>query len=534
MYQTKNTLSQKMRRPFNSSLPKNLIALLVVSFVVRVFFAGWIELGNDEVYYWTYALFPDWSHFDHPPMVGWVIQLFSLNLLFDSELFLRLSSVVLMTANTLIVFLIGRKIADERTGFYAALLYTASVYAFVITGIFILPDTPQNFFWFLSLYGFITAFSATEEPTQNRWILLAGLFTGLGIISKYTSVFLWLGAGLYILFYDRKWLNKWSLYVAVLISMLLLIPVIWWNIQTDFISFSFQGERVNLFAGSLRPDLFFTELAGQILYNNPINFALIILGLIAAFRSKLQLTKKVEKLLLFSALPLIAIFLFFSLFRPTLPHWTSPGYNTLLFFAAARLASLQKISSPNIPKSIKAALILLAAILLIGSLQIKFGLIPIPDKNPYHKLGDQDVSLDMFGWRGLDIPFEEAISAHIENGEMPTNAAIIANNWFPLAHIDYYVARPLGMKVLGMGKAEKLHKYLWINDERNGFKLGADYWYLTNSRDYVNPKEIYSASFREIIPADTINVYRSGKPAKRYFLFMLKDLQQLPEQLILH
>ena len=519
-----------MKQPLNASIPKKLIILLLVSFVVRAFFAGWIELGNDEVYYWTYALFPDWSHFDHPPMVGWVMQIFSLNLLFDSELFLRLSSVVLMTANTLIIFLIGKKIADEKTGFYAALLYTASVYGFVITGIFILPDTPQNFFWFLSLYAFIQAFSAEENPKQNRWMLLAGLFTGLGIISKYTSVFLWLGSGLYILFYDRKWLQKWSLYLAMLISMLLLIPVIWWNIQNDFISFSFQGERVNLFEGSLRLDLFLTELMGQILYNNPINFVLIILGLIAAFRSKLHLTYKAQKLLLFTALPLIAVFLFFSLFRATLPHWTSPGYNMLLFFAAARLAGLQKVKPSKIPKSIKAALVLLFAIVLIASLQIKFGLIPIRDNNTYHKLGSHDVTLDMFGWRDLETPFEQAISKHVENGEMSANAAIIANNWFPLAHIDYYLARPLGMKVLGMGKPEKLHKYLWINEERGGFNLGADYWYLTNSRDYVDPTELYSEYFQEIIPADTINMYRSGKPAKRYFLFMLKDLQHLPEQ----
>lgn len=523
-----------MKCLLNISLPKKLMILLFVSFVLRAFFAGWIELGNDEVYYWTYALFPDWSHFDHPPMVGWVIQLFSLNLLFDSELFLRLSSVVLMTANTLLVFLIGRKIADERTGFYAALLYTASVYAFVISGIFILPDTPQNFFWFLSLYGFITAFSTEEKPMQNRWMLLAGLFTGLGIISKYTSVFLWLGVGLYILFYNRKWLRKWSLYAAAFISILFLIPVIWWNIQNNFISFSFQSERINLFAGSLRPDLFFTELAGQILYNNPINFVLIILGLIAAFRSKLHLIIKVERLLIFSALPLIVIFLFFSLFRATLPHWTSPGYNTLLFIAAARLASLQKTSFSKIPKSIKAALILLAATVLIGSLQIKFGLIPIPDKNAYHELGSQDITLDMFGWRDLDIPFEQAVSSHVDKGEMPANAPIIADNWFPLAHIDYYVARPLGMKVLGLGKPEKLHKYLWINEERGGFSLGADYWYLTNSRDYMNPLESYSDLFQEIIPADTITIFRSGKPAKHYFLFMLKGLEQLPEQPLLN
>jgi len=87
---------------------KALFWLVAISIITRVFLAAWLELGNDEVYYWTYALYPDWSHYDHPPMVGWVIQLFSLNLLFDSELFIRLSSVVLMTVNTILIYQMGK------------------------------------------------------------------------------------------------------------------------------------------------------------------------------------------------------------------------------------------------------------------------------------------------------------------------------------------------------------------------------------------------------------------------------------------
>ena len=87
-----------------------ILVLLLCSFVLRAFVAGFIELGNDEVYYWTYAKFPDWSHFDHPPMVGLLIQLFTINLHFDSEFFLRLGSVVLGTASTWLIFLIGKRI----------------------------------------------------------------------------------------------------------------------------------------------------------------------------------------------------------------------------------------------------------------------------------------------------------------------------------------------------------------------------------------------------------------------------------------
>ena len=67
--------SRKQVRIKDQNINKILIGLLVVSAVVRGLLAAWMEFGNDEVYYWTYALYPDWSHFDHPPMVGWVSTL---------------------------------------------------------------------------------------------------------------------------------------------------------------------------------------------------------------------------------------------------------------------------------------------------------------------------------------------------------------------------------------------------------------------------------------------------------------------------
>ena len=90
-----------------NKIDKYILWLLIISVLVRGFLAAFIEFGNDEVYYWTYAMYPDWSHFDHPGMVGWVMQIFSLNLLFTSEFALRLSSIIFMTIDTYITMLIN-------------------------------------------------------------------------------------------------------------------------------------------------------------------------------------------------------------------------------------------------------------------------------------------------------------------------------------------------------------------------------------------------------------------------------------------
>jgi 4-amino-4-deoxy-L-arabinose transferase-like glycosyltransferase len=161
--------------------------------VVRALLAAGFCLGNDEAYYYTYALYPALSHFDHPPMVGWVMQLFSLDLYFNTEFFIRMASVIAGTINTWLMYCIGRHLRDERTGWYAALLYTASIYGFIIVGVFILPDAPQSVFWLAAILFLLKAFKGEIDKTAKQNFLLASVMIGLAFLSKYTTAYLWLG-----------------------------------------------------------------------------------------------------------------------------------------------------------------------------------------------------------------------------------------------------------------------------------------------------------------------------------------------------
>ena len=527
------------------NINKILIWLLVISALVRAVLAAWMEFGNDEVYYWTYALYPDWSHFDHPPMVGWVIQLFSLNLLLDSEFFIRLASVIFMTANTYIIYRIGKDLKDAQTGLYAALLYTASIYAFVITGIFIMPDTPLMLFWLLAIWMALRALTtsnlrfARNEAIREKTalqsfdklraqgpLLLFGLFAGLAMLSKYSGVFLWVGMALYILIFNRKQIKNPYLYLALLISAFCCIPILYWNIDNNFISFRFHGERVG--GGALNFSTFGTELAGEFFYNNPINFVLAIIAVIAAFKKKLNLEKSTQRLILCIALPLILVFLFFSLTRSTLPHWNAPAYVLLILLSATYLRDKR---AEKLPNSIIAALTVLVITLVVGVAEIKTGFIPLDKHTEPEMLGHDDFTLDMYGWHQLGEKFADFREEKIAEGLMKEEDGIVANQWFPLANLDYYVARPLDMRVMGLGWPEFLHKYLWINEERGGFHLGENYWFLSDSRYMKDPKETYQWYFKEIELAGIIPIERNGKTVKDFFVYTCKDLMELPPTL---
>ena len=526
-------------------IKRMLVWLLAVSAIVRGIMAAWLEFGNDEVYYWTYALYPDWSHFDHPPMVGWMIQLFSLNLRLDSEFFIRLASVVLMTADTYIIYRIGKEIKDAQTGLYAALLYTASVYCFVITGIFIMPDTPLMLFWLLAIWMAIRYFAGLprfarndadddtlrviarrndEAIQKNSYLLFFGLFAGLAMLSKYSGVFLWVGMGLYILIFNRKQLKNPYLYVSLLISALCCIPILYWNLQYDFISFSFHGDRLGL--GKINFATFGTEVAGEFLYNNPVNFVLIVIAVVAAFKRKIHLEKTIQRLLLCTTLPLIAAFQLISLTRPTLPHWNAPAYSTLILLAACHLSDKNPMKEGliAIPKGIVAALCVMLFVVVFGAAEIQTGFIPLDRHTEPEMLGRNDFTLDMYGWRQLETKFADLRERKIAEGIMNEEDGIVADEWFPLANLDYYVARPLGMKVMGIGYPDKLHKYLWINGERGGFTKGEDFWFLTDSRYYKRPEALYPGGFQSIEFIDTITIERGGKPAKNFFVYACKGL----------
>ena len=511
------------------NINKILISLLAISVLVRGFLAFWLEFGNDEVYYWTYALYPDWSHFDHPPMVGWVIQLFSLNLLLDSEFFIRLASVAFMTADTYIIYRIGKDLKDAQTGLYAALLYTASIYAFVITGIFIMPDTPLMLFWLLAIWVAILYFKRLHtEQHAGSYMVLFGAFAGLAMLSKYSGAFLWVGMGLYILIFNRKLLKNPYLYLALLISAVCCIPIMYWNIQNDFISFRFHGDRVG--GSAINLSAFGTEIAGEFFYNNPVNFILALIAIVAAFKKKLSIEKAAQRLILCIALPMILVFLAISLTRPTLPHWSAPAYVSLILISAVYLRD-KRAESERMPKFITAALAVLVLTLAVGVAEIKTGFIPLDKHTEPEMLGRDDFTLDMYGWRQLGEKFADFREQKNAEGLMKEDNGIVANQWFPLANLDYYVARPLGLRVMGLGYPDQLHKYLWINDERDGFHLGEDYWFLSDSRYMKDPKTTYQWYFEDIELAGVIPIERNGKTVKNFFVYTCKGLKEQPPTL---
>lgn len=506
---------------------KKYVALLIgISSFVKLFVAHFIGLGNDEVYYWTYALHLDWNYFDHPPFVAWLIRMTTLNLALHSELFVRLGAILASAGSTWIIYRIGSTIKDEKTGWYAALLFTASIYSSIIAGLFILPDSPQVFFWFWGVYLLIQIVQQTNsKQLRNLWLLF-GLASGFCILCKVHGVFLWLGVGTYALLFNRNWFKNPWMYFAWLISLILTSPIIIWNFQHDFITYTFHSSRVAIETISIRTLGFYREIFGQIFYTNPINFFLIWVSVWHVIRKKtFSGWLAYIRILLCCFLPLIVTLLLLSLFRDTLPHWSGPSYSGLLILAALYLADLKKNSELLFPSIIKWSLSLITIIIVAGVFVVNFypGTLS-PDQ--VHT-GNGDPTLDIYGWDQFGLQIDSIYRADKALGTMPSDSRIIVSKWFPAAHIDYYISQKTHLDTYALGTLFDLHEYALVNRLKKPLCAGDCAYFIQPSNGHQDElPEKFNTYFEQIDKNPVVlKQYRGGKVCRLFSVFRLKHFK---------
>ena len=499
--------------------------LILISTIIRCLFAILIELGNDEVYYYTYALQPDCNHFDHPPLTGQLIRFFTLNLHWINTFSMRLGPIVLAAFNTWLIAVILRQILNERAAFIAAIIYTASIYTSVISGIFILPDVLANTFWLGGLYFMLCSIKESRNSNQNWQLLAIGLCIGIAGMSKIHAIVLWPGFLAYCLFLQPQLLKKGSLYISILITLILLSPIWIWNQEYDFITWKFHSQRVSLFHAGLQPHFFLQAFLGQIFYNNPLLVFLYVSIGIYLFKSGRVIFNNYKRefcLLLFCGLPIILIATFLSLFKQVLPHWSGSGFFSFMLISAIAIDQvLTQATVPKIRKLFNSVLNFTFFIMILAVLVIWFYPGNFFAIDHERELGKADVTLDMIGWREFGEEFANLREQDIQQEIMANNSAILVHKWFPAGHILFYVARPLNIPIIGLGRITDLHKFAWLNHMQAEIKVDENAYFIAPSNSYVDPKSIYQDDFKEIKLVKTLEQKRSGKIIRKWYIYHL-------------
>jgi hypothetical protein len=348
------------------------------------------------------------------------------------------------------------------------------------------------------------------------------LCIGLAALSKIHGLFLWAGFGLFILLKRISLLKNWRLYVAVLITLLCLIPVVYWNIENNFVTYKFHSARVN--HHQILWNSFLQELAGEFIYQNPVVFVLVIISIIYVIRKKIFNLTTIW--LLCMSLPLLFVFWGISLFNEILPHWNGPAYIPLFFIAAQFLEERsKKIFFPNVLKyaGILVLVVLLSAVFIINFSPVNFG------SQKKEDFGEDCPTLDLSGWNEFGKEFAQLAKDDTASGKMKKNAVILTHKWFPGGHLEFYVARKAGLSLLGIGKLSDLHKFAWLNKQQKPLQTGDDAYCIVPSNLPVNVNNVYGKYFTVIENPVVINQMRGGKIVRYFYVYRLKNCKQSPE-----
>jgi len=303
-------------------LKENKRIFLLIGFftLIRLAVSPFFGLGVDEAHYVLYANFLDWSYVDHPPLVGWVHAPFYY--IFGTNEFLaRLPAILIFAVTSYCAYIFILRITSSIKIALLAVLALNGSFILNVMGLMLLPDS------LLLLFVFLLIFIAEKIARGGKPLdfILLGILLGLMGLAKYTSVLL--VPPLIVFFLMRKRYDiifSPYMFLAALIALIMITPVIYWNINHDFISFRYQGSHI---FGSLATSFksFIESLAAQFGAYSPFLFIIAFYGFFKVLRSS---NDYLRLSVLFGG-TIIIFFLITSLSEKTLPHW--PGIFYVLF-----------------------------------------------------------------------------------------------------------------------------------------------------------------------------------------------------------
>jgi 4-amino-4-deoxy-L-arabinose transferase-like glycosyltransferase len=256
------------------------IALLLI---LRAIFAALLPLSADEAYYWLWSKHLAAGYLDHPPAVAWLIAA-GTALFGDTPFGARFAGVVLSLPATWFVWQSALLLMkDEKRAALAALFFNLTLMVSVEL-LAATPDMPSV----ITSAAFVWCLCKLQDRGNGRWWLGVGLAAGLGLLSKYSVLFLGLGTLLWLVVDVRqrpradapqktKWLKSPWPYLGALLTLLIAALHLIWEWHHGWETFVFQFRRVGASHLTLR---YLGEfLAAQFGLATPFIFVLMCVGL---------------------------------------------------------------------------------------------------------------------------------------------------------------------------------------------------------------------------------------------------------------
>lgn len=406
-------------------MTNNVKILLIFLFCLQLLIGSGFELAHDEAYYWVFSKKLDWGYFDHPPVVAFLIRIYSF--FPHTEISVRLGFIVLQMLSVLILLKLAPKDRKLETIFLFFSFPLASV-----AGLFALPDMPLLFFtavYFLILKEFLD-----KNDLKNSLIL--GLVIALLLYSKYHGILLIF----FTLIAAPTLFRQRNFYITFLVALVCFLPHVIWQYHHEFATL-----RYHFFE---RPKSDFSIARILEYLGTQIAFAGLLVGPIVWWTiGKIKSQNLFEKILKFNSLGIIIFFLISSFSKKIEANWT--------ILAAVPLILTTLKSNIWDSRRVRVLLLISFVILLTARLALILEL-PIKRSREFH------------GWKD----WTAYLSRRCEN-------PWLANNYQMASKLSFYLNKPV--HALNY-KSRKNQFDFWKPDE-NYYKT-EKVCYLTNSKEF--------------------------------------------------
>jgi 4-amino-4-deoxy-L-arabinose transferase-like glycosyltransferase len=248
---------------------------------VRLVCAAATPLSFDECLYWLWSKHIAGGYLSHPPVNPILIRL-GVELFGNTEFGVRVFNVLLAVPASWAIWRAAAILfSDEKVGATAALYFNLTL---VIAAGSIIA-TPDNAVVAAAAF-LLLALAKLFETGGAAWWLAIGVTFGVGMLSKYTTIFFAVSILAWLLLVpgQRKWLfTPWP-WVAGLIALAVFSPTLIWNEQHNWASVRYQFTRLVAHEWSLRYFAeFFATQAGLL---TPPIFVLGCMGLAGMLRGE--------------------------------------------------------------------------------------------------------------------------------------------------------------------------------------------------------------------------------------------------------
>ena len=283
-----------------------------------------LPLDTIEALAWGSDL--DWGFSKHPPLSAFFVEFFFLVFgnkdwayYFLSQLFVAFSF--------FIVFKFSEDFFKNKKFSLISILLLEGIYFYNFTTPEFNVNICQLPFWALSV---LYCWKGFKNNKISDWLLF-GLFTALGVLSKYLFIYLLIGIDIFFVYLIYKKNFNYKCFVSLITFILVLLPHIIWLTNNDYTTITYAFQRTGAgnqnFLDHLIYPLIFLSKQIAIL----IPFFFMLLFTVAKFKAKLNF--KDTKLVFLIIINIIPIFLLFltsmSMGIKIRTMWVTPFY---LFF----------------------------------------------------------------------------------------------------------------------------------------------------------------------------------------------------------